>query len=254
MTKTKLIAGNWKMNGMPDDSVRRTEQILSFVKSHKQALGDKATVLLCPPATLLPLLHPLVKNSPVFLGGQDCHPQTSGAFTGDISAEMLKNAGCSSVIVGHSERRAGHGESDELVAQKAAAVHRTGMTAVICVGETAEQRAKGLAEKTVRSQIAASLPVDTLYADNTVIAYEPVWAIGSGETATREDVETMHGFIRDFLRKKFPALSEAQLLYGGSVKGANAKQILEYENVDGVLVGGASLNATEFCKIIEAAL
>lgn len=253
MTATKLIAGNWKMNGLSGDGLPRARQIADFAAEHKAALQGKAEILLAPPATLLSRVFDITKPAPVFLGAQDCHPETSGAFTGDLSAEMLKDSGCSHIIAGHSERRALHGESDALVAAKAAATHRAGMTAVICVGETAAQRQAGEAEKTVKTQILQSLP-DTVLAGNTVIAYEPVWAIGTGLTATTEDIEAMHGFIRGLLEKKFPAIAATQLLYGGSVKGANAKQILSLNNVDGVLVGGASLNGQEFCDIIAAAL
>ena len=253
MANTKLIAGNWKMNGLSEDSLPRARKIADFADKNKAALKDKAAVLIAPPATLLSGLSGVTKSSPVFLGAQDCHPETSGAFTGNLSAEMLKDAGCSYIITGHSERRTIHGESSELVAAKAAATHRAGMTAIICVGETAAQRQAGEAEKTVKAQIMQSLP-DTVLAGNTVIAYEPVWAIGTGLTATTEDIEAMHNFIRALLQKKFPAIAETHLLYGGSVKGANAKQILSLSNVDGVLVGGASLNGQEFCDIIAAAL
>jgi|TARA_R110002124_G_scaffold130716_1_gene292631 triosephosphate isomerase len=253
MANTKLIAGNWKMNGLSTDGLPRAKHIADFVTENKSALNGKAEILIAPPATLISALHSITKSSPVFLGGQDCHPETSGAFTGDLSAEMLKDAGCSYIIAGHSERRAIHGETDELVAAKTAATHRAGMTAVVCVGETAAQRQSGEAEKTVKAQIMQSLP-DTILAGNTVIAYEPVWAIGTGLTATIEDIEAMHGFIRGLLEKSFPVIAATHLLYGGSVKGANAAQILSCANVDGVLVGGASLNGQEFCDIIGAAL
>ncbi|TNE32996.1 MAG: triose-phosphate isomerase [Alphaproteobacteria bacterium] len=253
MANTKLIAGNWKMNGLSTDGLSRAKHIADFATKNKSDLNGKADILLAPPATLISALHDVTKPSPVFLGGQDCHPETSGAFTGDLSAEMLKDAGCSYIITGHSERRAIHGETDELVSAKTAATHRAGMTAVVCVGETAVQRQAGEAEKTVKTQITQSLP-DTILAGNTVIAYEPVWAIGTGLTATIEDIEAMHGFIRNLLEKSFPVIATTHLLYGGSVKGANAAQILSCANVDGVLVGGASLNGQEFCDIIAAAL
>jgi len=253
MANTKLIAGNWKMNGLSTDGLPRAKQIADFVTTRKSDLNGKANVMIAPPATLISALYTITKPSPVFLGGQDCHPETTGAYTGNISAEMLKDAGCSYVITGHSERRAIHGESDELVAAKAAATHRAGMTAIVCVGETAAQRQSGEAEKTVKAQITQSLP-DTILAGNTVIAYEPVWAIGTGLTATIEDIENMHGFIRALLEKSFPAIAETHLLYGGSVKGSNAAQILSCANVDGVLVGGASLNGPDFCDIIAAAI
>ena len=253
MADTKFIAGNWKMNGMQNDGMQRITQIISYMDENKAALKDKATVLICPPATLLTSLYAETKSSAIFLGAQDCHSETSGAFTGDISAEMLKECGGTYVIVGHSERRHGHQETNALIAKKAEAVHRAGMSSIICVGETAEQRANGDAEKTIQEQIVQSMPQDTVYADNALIAYEPVWAIGSGQTATQQDIEGMHNFIRNLLREKYPSLAETHILYGGSVKGSNAKQILNYENVDGVLVGGASLKAPDFCRIIEGA-
>ncbi len=254
MKKTKLVVGNWKMNGLLDDSKQRISQTLSFIKKHKKEMLDNVDVIICPPATLLSTVHEMTSKHLLFLGGQDCHTNMAGAFTGDISAEMLKEHGCSSVIVGHSERRFYHNESDELIAKKGEAVHKAGMTAIICVGETAKERAAGLAKKVVKAQIMNSMPNDTLYADNTVIAYEPIWAIGSGQTATQANIEEMHNFIREVLEKKYPALAETQILYGGSVQGTNAAQIFKYQNVGGVLVGGASLKPPEFCKIIEAAL
>lgn len=252
MTDTKFIAGNWKMNGMLEDGRQRIEQLLAFTSSKKAELKENTQILVCPPATILGDLKNMLKNTAIALGGQNCHTEMSGAYTGDISAEMLKQQGASYVIVGHSERRQYHGETSELISKKAEAVHKTGMTAIICIGETAKERAMGEAKKVIKSQLIKSISKDTLYADNTIIAYEPVWAIGTGETASQADIEDMHNFIRHILEEKFPTIANTHILYGGSVKGANAKTILNYSNVNGVLVGGASLKIQEFCKIIEA--
>lgn len=252
MAFTKFIAGNWKMNGMLEDGKQRTEQIVKFMADNKSNIKDKVQVLICPPATIIGAMKDIVKNTSLALGGQDCHTEMSGAYTGDISAEMLKQQGASAIIVGHSERRQFHGETNDLISKKAEAVHKTGMTAIICIGETAKERATGLAKKVIKNQLVTSMPKDTLYADNTIIAYEPVWAIGSGDTASIDDIEDMHNFIRSILEDKFPSLANTHILYGGSVNGSNAKSILNASNVDGVLVGGASLKAQEFCKIIAA--
>ena len=243
-----LVAGNWKMNGL---SAQMAE-----AKAVAQGLahGGAATcdVMLCPPATLLAQLNWGLKGSPVLLGGQDCHVSASGANTGDISAEMLADAGAKAVIVGHSERRADHGERDKDVAAKAAAAHRAGLIAIVCVGETAGQRAAGLTLEVVGRQLRGSLPKGATAA-NTVVAYEPVWAIGTGLTASAADVAEVHAFLRQQLSADLAAEGAGmRLLYGGSVKPANAKELMSVANVNGALVGGASLKAADFLGIIAA--
>jgi triosephosphate isomerase len=205
----------------------------------------------CPPATLIAKFADRATVSDIGIGGQDCHPEPSGAHTGDISAEMLSAVGASHVIVGHSERRANHGETDELVARKAAAAQRAGLTAIVCVGESESQREAGEARDVVARQVEGSLPAD-LDPARLVVAYEPVWAIGTGRTASAEDIAAMHAHIRGLLRTRFPS-TPVRILYGGSVKPANAADILAVENVDGALVGGASLRADDFLAIAVAA-
>jgi triosephosphate isomerase len=182
------------------------------------------------------------------LGGQDCHPQTKGAHTGDVAAEMLKDLGCSHVIVGHSERRTDHGEIDLVVSEKAKAAHRAGLVAIICIGETEAERDAGETLNVCSRQIAGSVPDDAT-AENTVIAYEPVWAIGTGRTPTNEDVAEVHGHIRAELSRKVANADDVRILYGGSVKGSNAGELMSIPNVDGALVGGASLKADDFWTI-----
>jgi triosephosphate isomerase len=218
-----------------------------------QGAAPKADVLVCPPATLLAQARYALTGSKILLGAQDCHPLASGAHTGDISAEMLADAGASAVIVGHSERRVDHGETDVLVNAKARAAHRAGLTAIICIGETGQEREQGKTLEVVRRQLQGSLP-DDARADNTVIAYEPVWAIGSGLTPTPADVAELHGFIRAELGRLL-GTNEAgglRILYGGSVKPANASELLFVPDVDGALVGGASLKASDFYAIVAA--
>jgi triosephosphate isomerase len=205
-------------------------------------------VMVCPPATLVHRAYSLLKSSRIKLGGQDCHSEASGAHTGDISAEMLKDAGCSAVIVGHSERRTEHGETNRLVAAKAAAAHRAGLTAIVCIGETLEDRKAGKTLEIVIRQLSGSLPSSAATA-NTAIAYEPVWAIGTGLTPTGEEIAEVHSALRTQVsRRKL----DVPLLYGGSVKPGNAAEILKVENVNGALVGGASLKASDFIGIIKA--
>jgi triosephosphate isomerase len=217
-------------------------------------VARKADLLVCPPATLIAAFAEKLQSSlqgskGVAIGGQDCHPDAAGAHTGDISAEMLADAGASAVIVGHSERRADHGESDSLVRQKAQAAWRAGLTAVVCVGETKNHRDAGQTLEICGGQLNASLP-DEARADNLVVAYEPVWAIGTGVTPTTGDVEQVHRFIRQALNARFgrEGLS-MRILYGGSVKPSNARELLRVANVNGALVGGASLKAVEFLAI-----
>lgn len=210
-------------------------------------------ILVCPPATLLRALVETVDQSPVRLGGQTCHPNPTGAHTGDISAEMLKDAGASSVIVGHSERRTDHKETSAQVAAQAAAAWRAGLTAIICIGETEAERAADKTEAVLAAQIDGSVPAQAT-PQNTAVAYEPIWAIGTGKTASLADIEGAHAFIRQRIAAKLGRAGEQiRLLYGGSVKPSNANEILHAKGVDGVLVGGASLKASDFLAIIEGA-
>ncbi len=223
------------------------------VKDVLPSLGEGAPeVMICPPATLLAQLAWTSKGSPLGIGAQDCHPVPSGAHTGDISAEMVKDAGASAVIVGHSERRADHGELDRTVRAKAAAAHRAGLTAIVCIGETKGERLAGLTLDVVKRQLAQSLP-DAATETNTVVAYEPIWAIGTGLTPSPEDVAEVHRAIRNSLTDRFAAAGQnMRILYGGSVKPANARELLSLPNVNGALVGGASLKAEDFLAIIRA--
>ena len=241
-----LVAGNWKMNGLAAS--------LAELGTLKDALGQQppaCDVLVCPPATLIAQAAWHVKGA-FALGGQDCHVQPKGAFTGDISAEMLKDAGASFVLLGHSERRQYHGETSDAVAAKARAAWRAGLTAIICIGESEAQRNAGEAPHVCRGQLEESVPPEATSA-NTVIAYEPVWAIGTGRTPTSADIVAMHAHIRACLTAKLGAVGTSMLiLYGGSVNPGNATEILSLAEVGGALVGGASLKAADFLKIIAA--
>jgi len=248
MSATKLIVGNWKMNGLMADSRQRAEQLGSAVAALKDTGFD---MVLCPPATMIAAVADVLKGSPVQYGGQDCHTEKSGAYTGNISATMLKDLGCTHVILGHSERRQYHEESNALIASKAAAAHAAGLIAIICVGETDEERTAGTADSVVAAQLAESIPLSA-NAGNTAIAYEPVWAIGTGKTASPEDVKNMHAHIRAKVAQQVNDGSFIKLLYGGSVKANNAAEILHTPNVDGVLVGGASLVVDDFMAIAKA--
>jgi triosephosphate isomerase len=243
----QLIAGNWKMNG--------TGEALRELADLRVALAAKpprADVLICPPATLLSRAVASVAHE-FELGGQYSHAEISGAFTGDISAEMLRDAGATAVIVGHSERRQYHDETDTQVAAKAKAAWRAGLLAIVCIGETEDQRDAGKAHDICESQIAGSLP-DGVTAANTAVAYEPVWAIGTGRTPTSAEIADVHQHIRKCLAERFGAEGEAvRILYGGSMKPANAAEILALENVGGGLIGGASLKAADFLAIIACA-
>ncbi|MEM1419348.1 MAG: triose-phosphate isomerase [Pseudomonadota bacterium] len=242
----KLAAGNWKMNGTSAD--------LSILETIIRDLAPEAGAgaLICPPATLLSAAAHLSKATPLRIGAQNCHEAATGAHTGDISAEMLRDAGATHVIVGHSERRADHRETDDAVRAKAEAAQRAGLTAIVCVGETEDEREAGRQIEVVTSQLAGSLP-DGATADRTIIAYEPVWAIGTGKAATPADIAEIHGAIRSALSTRFGAQGSAMsLLYGGSVKPANAAEIFAVENVDGALIGGASLKAEDFLAIHSA--
>jgi triosephosphate isomerase len=240
-----LIAGNWKMNGLKASSAE-FEAMLAGA-SH---VAGKTDLLVCPPATLIAAFAERARGSRTLaIGAQDCHPKASGAHTGDLSAEMLADAGASAIIVGHSERRADHGESDALVRQKAEAAWRAGLTAIVCIGETREQRDAGQTLDVCGGQLKGSLP-DTATAGNLVVAYEPVWAIGTGLTPTAGDVEQIHRFIRGILAARFSdAGARIRILYGGSVKPSNAAELMAVANVNGALVGGASLKAADFLAI-----
>ena len=240
-----LIAGNWKMNGL-----RASSAEFQAMLAGAPGVAAKADLLVCPPATLIAAFAEKARGSNIIaIGAQDCHPKASGAHTGDLSAEMLADAGASAIIVGHSERRADHGESDALVRQKTEAVWRAGLTAIVCIGETQHQRDAGQALDICRGQLDLSLP-DQAKADNLVVAYEPVWAIGTGLTPTVGDVQQIHKFIRDFLIARFNEEgARTRILYGGSVKPSNAAELMAVENVNGALVGGASLKAADFLAI-----
>lgn len=241
--RRKLAAGNWKMNG--------TLAELSELGALQGAAGGNAEVLICPPATLV--ASAAANAGAIAIGGQDCHSAASGAHTGDVSASMLRDAGATYVILGHSERRADHGESDALVAYKTQAAWAAGLTAIVCVGETLEEREGGKTLDVIGRQLAASLPDDVTGA-NTVIAYEPVWAIGTGKVPTTDQIAEVHGFMRSALIQRFGTdlADTIRLLYGGSVKASNATEIFAVAEVDGALVGGASLKSTDFAPIVDA--
>jgi len=247
-SRRPLIAGNWKMNGL-GSSRAELEQVIAGAP----ALVGAMDLMICPPATLIAAFAALARGSAVAIGGQDCHAEPAGAFTGDISAEMLRDAGASAVIVGHSERRMYHRETDADVCAKALAARRAGLLAIVCVGETKDERAGGATLGVVARQLAASLPAGAT-AENLVIAYEPIWAIGSGVTPTAVDVAEVHNSIRQAIVARFGTDGEAiRILYGGSVKPANAAELMNVNDVDGALVGGASLKAAEFLAIAAAA-
>lgn len=241
--RKRLIAGNWKMNGLSADGLALAGAVAE--RAREQPPRHRCELLVCPPATLLAAVGRVVAGGPVALGGQDCHAEPRGAYTGDISAEMLRDAGCAYVILGHSERRHGHGESDAVVRAKVVASWRAGLVAIVCVGETRAEREAGRAETVVARQIAGSLP-DDADASRLVIAYEPVWAIGTGLTATTTDIAAMHRAIRGSVRPG------TRILYGGSVNPGNAGNIFSLGDVDGALVGGASLKAEDFWAIVHA--
>ncbi len=249
MTETirPLIAGNWKMNGL-----KASLNELGLMAKGATKVWRKADLLICPPATLLLASAAAAIGSRIGIGAQDCHVAVSGAHTGDISAEMIADAGASAVIVGHSERRADHGETDALIRQKAGAAWEQGLLAIVCVGETQSQRDAGQALEVVGRQLAGSVP-DGATAANLVVAYEPVWAIGTGRTPTAADVAEVHGFMRKELAARFKGEGAGiRLLYGGSVKPSNAKELLAVANVNGALIGGASLKAADFLAIAAA--
>ncbi|NDV00408.1 triose-phosphate isomerase [Pseudoroseicyclus tamaricis] len=240
----KLAAGNWKMNGL----TAGLDEVRALQAAHPE---PSVGILICPPATLLSAVAGALGGTAIAAGGQDCHAEANGAHTGDISASMLADAGASHVIVGHSERRGEHGESDEDVAAKAAAAHGAGLTAIICLGESQAQREAGEHLAVITAQLAGSLPGGATAA-NTIIAYEPIWAIGTGLTAGPEEIAEAHTALREALEARLQDGAEVTLLYGGSVKGANAAEIFAVPNVDGALVGGASLTSADFSPIISA--
>lgn len=241
-----LIAGNWKMNGTRA-SLAELDAVVAGAEQVPQA-----DLLICPPATLIAAAAVKAAGTRVGIGGQDCHAAATGAHTGDISGEMLKDAGATAVIVGHSERRTDHGETDAVVQAKAEAAWRAGLMAIVCVGETQIERDAGKAKDVVGRQLAGSVPAGGTAA-NLVIAYEPVWAIGTGRTPTNVEIEEIHEFIRSNLVQNMKQFgSQMRILYGGSVKPANAAEILKLTNVNGALVGGASLKATDFLAIAAA--
>jgi triosephosphate isomerase len=247
MKRRPLVAGNWKMNGL-----RASLGELEAICRGYSALKAKADFLICPPSPLVAAAAKAADGTGVFIGGQDCHAKAFGAHTGDVSAEMLKDAGAAYVIVGHSERRADHGETDAMVRAKAEAAWRASLTAIVCVGERKEQRESGNAVSVVRTQLAGSIP-DAANAANLVVAYEPVWAIGTGLTPTVKDVAEMHAAIRETLRGRFGAGGgDVRILYGGSVKPDNAKTLIIQDDVDGALIGGASLKSLDFLGIAAA--
>ena len=239
-----LVAGNWKMNGLAESEA----ELARIISSSKNFVG-KAELMGCPPATLIAAFAGAARGSSVIIGAQNCHAEPSGAHTGDLSAEMLADAGARFVIVGHSERRADHHETDAQVRAKAQAAWRAGLTAIVCVGEQRAEREAGKTLQIVGGQLDGSLP-DGAAAANLVVAYEPVWAIGTGLTPTATDVAEVHAFIHDRLNKRFASQARGvRILYGGSVKPDNAKQLLTVPNVNGALVGGASLKAADFLGI-----
>jgi triosephosphate isomerase len=239
--RRKLVAGNWKMNGLRADGLA----LAGAIADRARGRSPSCDLLVCPPATLVIPVGETIAGSGVALGGQDCAPADKGAFTGDICAEMLKDAGCTYVIVGHSERRHGHGESDDEIRVKVAAAWRAGLVAILCVGETRAEREAGREVAVVTGQLAGSIP-GTAAADKLVIAYEPVWAIGTGLVPTLADISAVHHSIRSVLPH------DTRILYGGSVNPKNCGEILSLDEVDGALVGGASLKADDFWAIAEA--
>lgn len=261
-----LIAGNWKMNGLIADGTVLAEALAVHARDTEDLPPDASSeippgvavalpcdVVVCPPFPLIDRIVQACADTKIRVGGQDCHAESSGAHTGDVAAEMLKDIGCAYVIVGHSERRADHGESDAVVKAKAEAALRAGLTAIICVGETEVERDAGLTEAVVARQVAGSMPKGATPA-NAVIAYEPVWAIGTGRTASPAEAQAVHARIRTEIDGLLgsAAASGMRILYGGSVKPSNAQELLRQPDIDGALVGGASLKAEDFWGIVRA--
>ena len=249
MLRKKVIAGNWKMNGKLEDGVNLAKAVASAVKKISK---PKCEFLVCPPFTLLYSAKKALRGSKVLLGAQDAHFMNKGAHTGDVSPDMLADVGCDYVILGHSERRADHGETSRLVARKAAAAYENGLKTIICIGETEAERDAGKTIEVCTKQIRGSIPANARAA-NTIVAYEPVWAIGTGKTPTPKDVEEVHAAIRAAIAQKLgkAAAARMRILYGGSVKPANAADFLSLPDVDGALIGGASLKAEDFMAIAK---
>src|SRR5471030_1794930 len=248
-TRRPLIAGNWKMNGLKADALALAKGVADGVRQAKWADRE---VLVCPPATLIMAVAEVTKGSGLLIGGEDCHAKASGAHTGDISAEMLKDAGASHVIVGHLDRRSDHAETDAVVRAKAEAAWRDGLLPIVCIGETLAEREAGKALAILETQLKGSVPAGSTAA-KLVVAYEPVWAIGTGKTPTTAEVAAAHAHIRKVLGSLMADAAGVRLLYGGSVKGSNAAELLAVADVDGALVGGAALKADEFLAIAKAA-
>jgi triosephosphate isomerase (TIM) len=248
-SRQPLIAGNWKMNGLKADALALAKAVADGVR---QAAWQDRAVLICPPATLLAAVADAVKSSGVLVGGQNCHAKASGAHTGDVSAEMLRDCGASHVIVGHSERRADCGETDAVVRAKAEAAWRAGLVPIVCIGETLAEREAAKTLAVLETQLRGSVPSGATAA-TLVVAYEPVWAIGTGKTPTTPEVAAAHAHIRGVLGSLTTDAESVRLLYGGSVNGRNAAELLEAGDVDGGLVGGASLKPDEFLAIAKAA-
>jgi triosephosphate isomerase len=247
-TRRPLIAGNWKMNGLTSDALALAKDVAAGVS---QAGWTDRELLVCPPATLVMAVADAAKGSGLLVGGQNCHAKANGAHTGDISAEMLKDAGASHVIVGHSERRSDCGETDAIVCAKAEAAWRAGLLPIVCIGETLAEREGGKTLAVLETQLKGSVPAGSTAA-KLVVAYEPVWAIGTGKTPTVAEVAAAHAHIRKVLGGLMSDAGAVRLLYGGSVKGSNAAELMVAGDVDGALVGGASLNAAEFLAIAKA--
>jgi len=245
-SRRKLVVGNWKMNG----SVAANAALLDALKA--ASLGG-AEVSVCVPAPYLRDVATALAKSAIAWGGQDCSPHASGAYTGEVSAAMLAELGCRHVIVGHSERRAMHGESDELVAAKAAAALANGLVPIVCVGETLAERDAGTTERVVARQLGAVIELLGARIDEAVVAYEPVWAIGTGKTATPAEAQAVHAFLRALLVERGTSAGAIRILYGGSVKADNAAQLFAEPDIDGGLIGGASLKAADFIAICRAA-
>ncbi|MEZ5932443.1 MAG: triose-phosphate isomerase [Alphaproteobacteria bacterium] len=242
-----IVFGNWKMNGLRADSDALVQALIAGMADD----SAPGTLGICPPATLLAMVRWRLGDSAILLGGQDCAVEASGAFTGDVSAPMLADAGCSFTLVGHSERRHGHGESDALVKAKAEAAFAAGLNVVLCIGETEQEWEAGETIAVLDRQLAGSLP-EGADAERLIVAYEPVWAIGTGKTPTMDDIARTHAHLRSRLESLVSTGADLPILYGGSVKAANAGDILAIDDVDGALVGGASLKADEFLAILNA--
>ena len=247
-TTKKIIAGNWKMNMKKSDGLN----LIKSIKEASKAIDESKTeFIICPPFTLIDAASEELKGTNIGVGGQDCHNQTSGAYTGNISADMLKDLGVKFVILGHSERREYEKETSEYIAQKAETAIKASLIPIICVGENLQEREAGLELKVISEQFDKSIPTNEATADNIIIAYEPVWAIGTGKIPTLEDIEKIHNLIQEKSEERFKT-KDINILYGGSVKPTNAKDILSLKNVSGALIGGASLKSEDFIAIAKA--